>query len=46
MRDASKDAQEELLGSLKALKPAGDGKSIEDFTTLLAMDFLEDPNVQ
>ena len=46
MRDTSKTAQEELLESLKELKPEGEGKSIEDFTTLMAMDFLEDPNVQ
>ena len=46
MREASKTTQEELLESLKELKPEGEGKSIEDFTTLMAMDFLEDPNVQ
>ena len=46
MRDASKTTQEELLASLKELKPEGEGKSIEDFTTLMAMDFLDDPNVQ
>ena len=46
MRDTSKTAQEKLLESLKELKPEGEGKSIEDFTTLMAMDFLEDPNVQ
>ena len=46
MIDASKTTQEELLASLKELKPEGEGKSIEDFTTLMAMDFLEDPNVR
>ena len=46
MREASKTTQEGILASLKELKPEGEGKSIEDFTTLMAMDFLDDPNVQ
>lgn len=45
MRQASMEAQQNLVESLVALKPEAEDKTAEEFTVLLGIDFLEDPDV-
>ena len=43
--DASRATQDELLESLQALKPEGEGKTAEEFAVLMGIDFLDDESV-
>ena len=45
MIDASRATQDELLESLQALKPEGEGKTAEEFAVLMGIDFLDDESV-
>ena len=45
MIDASRATQDELIESLQALKPEGEGKTAEEFAVLMGIDFLDDESV-
>ena len=45
MIDASRATQDQLLESLQALKPEGEGKTAEEFAVLMGIDFLDDESV-